>query len=128
VGTESIALNSIVEICKSNGGLKDGDAVIYAGSPRGLGALILLFEKAQLNLKYFAVEGALNKVLFSSMGLSSNSSIEIYTISNNALISETSIEAVATFLSIGRKYLGSSTLDQRFAWSNRPRLDARAIH
>jgi hypothetical protein len=114
VGTESIALNSIVEICKSNGGLKDGDAVIYAGSPRGLGALILLFEKAQLNLKYFAVEGALNKVLFSSMGLSSNSSIEIYTISNNALISETSIEAVATFLSIGRKYLGSSTLDQRF--------------
>jgi hypothetical protein len=46
--------------------------------------------------------------------LSSNSSIEIYTISNNALISETSNEAVATFLSIGRKYLGSSTLDQRF--------------
>jgi len=95
-------------------GLKDGDLVFYSGSPSGLGYVILSAISSNLNLKYFVNDDAFNQTAFSAMRLPSNSAQEIYTVSHNSLISETSNQTVATFLSIAQKYRGSSTLDQRF--------------
>lgn len=113
-GTAAFTLNFVVELCKKNGGLKDGDLVFYSGAPSGLGALIAQFQKNNLNLKYFVNDDAFNLSVFSAVGLPTTLTPEIYSVSNNSLISETSNPAVAIFLAIGQKYRSSSTVDQRF--------------
>lgn len=107
-------LGSVVSLCKINGDLKDGDLVFYAGSPTGLGSLISQFLNAKLNLKYFVNSDAFNPTALAAMGIRSNLMPEIYTLSSNALISETSNDAIKTFLAFGQKYQGNSTLDQQF--------------
>jgi hypothetical protein len=113
-GSEQFSLNPIIANCTNGGALKDGDLVIYSGSSFGLGALILLFEKAKLKLRYLAIDDAVNTSVFSQVGLPVNYQVEIYTVSSNALVSETSNKVIATFLSIGQKYQGNNTLDQQF--------------
>jgi ABC-type branched-subunit amino acid transport system substrate-binding protein len=113
-GTASTAVNIVVETCKNNGGLKDGDLVFYSGAASGFGVLTAQFQKNNLNLKYFVNDDAVNPSVFSAMALSSNSLPEIYSVSHTHLISETSNPAVAILQAIGQKYRGNSTVDQRF--------------
>lgn len=113
-GLAAQTLGSVVSLCKTNGDLKDGDLVFYAGSPTGLGSLISQFLNAKLNLKYFVNSDAFNPTALAAMGIRSNLMPEIYTLSSNALISETSNDAIKTFLAFGQKYRGNSTLDQQF--------------
>jgi len=95
-------------------GLKDGDLVFYSGSPSGLGYVILSAQSSNLNLKYFVNDDSLNQSVFAAMRVANTPVPEIYTVSNNSLISETSNQTVSTFLSIAQKYRGNSTVDQRF--------------
>jgi hypothetical protein len=88
--------------------------VFYSGGASGLGFLITSFQSKNLNLKYFVNDDAFNQTAFAAMRLSGTSLPEIYSVSSNSLISETSNQTVATFLSIGQKYRGTSTVDQRF--------------
>jgi len=113
-GSEQFSLNPIIANCTNGGALKDGDLVIYSGSSVGLGALILFFERAKLRLRYLATDDAVNTSVFSQVGLPVNYQVEIYAVSSNALVSETSNKVIATFLSIGQKYQGNNTLDQQF--------------
>lgn len=105
---------NLEEICKKNGGLKDGDLVFYSGAPSGLASLIAQVQKKNLKLKYFVNDDAFNQSMFSAVGIPSNLVPEIYSVSNNSLISETSNPAIGILLAIGQKYRGSSTVDQRF--------------
>jgi ABC-type branched-subunit amino acid transport system substrate-binding protein len=105
---------NLEEICKKNGGLKDGDLVFYSGAPSGLASLIAQVQKKNLKLKYFVNDDAFNQSMFSAVGIPTNSMPEIYSVSSNSLISETSNPATGILLAIGQKYRGSSTVDQRF--------------
>ncbi|CAB4333034.1 unannotated protein [freshwater metagenome] len=113
-GSAGTALGTLAYMCSLNGGLKDGDLVFYSGSASGLGSMIAIFQSKNLNLKYFVNDDAFNQSVFAAMRLPNTINPEIYTVSSNSLISETSNQTVATFLSIAQKYRGSSTLDQRF--------------
>jgi hypothetical protein len=94
--------------------LKDGDLVFYSGAPSGLASLIAQVQKKNLKLKYFVNDDAFNQSMFSAVGIPSNLVPEIYSVSNNSLISETSNPAIGILFAIGQKYRGSSTVDQRF--------------
>jgi hypothetical protein len=113
-GLAAQTIGAVVFKCMSNIGLEDGDLVFYSGGASGLGFLITSFQSKNLNLKYFVNDDAFNQTAFAAMRLSSTSLPEIYSVSSNSLISETSNQTVATFLSIGQKYRGTSTVDQRF--------------
>jgi hypothetical protein len=113
-GLAAQTMGAVVFKCMSNIGLKDGDLVFYSGGASGLGSLITSFQSKNLNLKYFVNDDAFNQTAFAAMRLSGTSLPEIYSVSSNSLISETSNQTVATFLSIGQKYRGTSTVDQRF--------------
>ncbi|MCX6456431.1 MAG: ABC transporter substrate-binding protein [Actinobacteria bacterium] len=95
--------------------LRDGDVVIYAGSPAGLARLIMSYSvNLKLNLKYFVNYDAYNLKVFQLAGLPMTNSTEIYTVSHNSLISETSNNSVSTLSEIGQRYSLGTAVDQRF--------------
>lgn len=93
--------------------IRDGDLVMYAGSPAGLARLILS-NSGKLNLKYFVNYDAYNLRALQVAGLPLTSSTEIYTVSHNSLISETSNRSVFTFSEIGKRFAPTLVIDQRF--------------
>jgi len=95
--------------------LRNGDLVVYTGSAAGLMVLISTYSSQNLTLNYFANYDAYNPQAFAGYGRSNVTSLaEIYTVSHNALVSDQSNEAVATFLTIARKYAQSAEINQRF--------------
>ena len=111
-GTESI----LVPICNSTTApLRNGDLVIYIGSAAGLMQVITTYSSQKLSLSYFANYDAYNPQAFAGYGRSNVTSLaEIYTVSHNSLISDQNNEAVATLLSIAKKYAKSNEINQRF--------------
>lgn len=94
--------------------LRDGDVVLYSGSPTGLVFLIANYiNRFNLNLRYFVTNDAYNQT---AMRLISGADqvAEIYTLSPNRLISETSNLNISTLLTIGQKFANSAEIDQRF--------------
>ena len=95
--------------------LRNGDLVVYTGSAAGLMVLISTYSSQNLTLNYFANYDAYNPQAFAGYGRSNVTSLaEIYTVSHNALVSDQNNEAVATFLTIARKYPQSAEINQRF--------------
>jgi hypothetical protein len=95
--------------------LRDGDVVIYSGSPTGLARLIASYSvNLKLNLKYFVNYDSYNPKVLQLAGLPLTSTTEIYSVSHNSLISETSKNSVSTLTKIGQNYSQGLTLDQRF--------------
>ena len=95
--------------------LQNGDVVVYLGSAAGLMLTISNYVSQNLTLKYFVNYEAYNPKAFFAYGRSIVTSLaEIYAISTNSLVSDSSNEAVATFLSISQKYAQSGDIDQRF--------------
>jgi hypothetical protein len=95
--------------------LRNGDLVIYTGSAAGLMVLISNYSSQNLTLNYFANYDAYNPQAFAGYGRSNITSLaEIYTVSHNALVSDQGNEAVATFLTIARKYAQATEINQRF--------------
>lgn len=112
VGTEGIS----PLVCNSTSApLRNGDVVIFVGSPAGLMQAILNYSAQNLALKYFTNSEAYNPKAFAGYGRSNVTSLaEVYTVSTNALLSEVNNEAIATFISIGQKFAPSTSIDQRF--------------
>ena len=95
--------------------LRNGDLVVYTGSAAGLMVLISTYSSQNLTLNYFANYDAYNPQAFAGYGRSNVTSLaEIYTVSHNALVSDQNNEAVATFLTIAKKYPQSAEINQRF--------------
>ena len=93
--------------------LRNGDLVAYTGSATGLMAVISTYSSQNLTLSYFANYDAYNPQILAYRA-NFTSLADIYTVSHNALVSDTSNEAVATFLTIARKYTQSAEINQRF--------------
>lgn len=110
------SIQTLVIGCNSSTSpLRDGDVVLYAGSPTGLVSLIANYSISQkLNLKYFVNYDAYNPRVFQITPSSAMASAEIHTLSHNALITETANKAVSTLVSIGQKYAPGIDIDQRF--------------
>ena len=95
--------------------LRNGDLVVYTGSAAGLMQVISSYSSQNLALNYFANYDAYNPQAFAAYGRSNfTSQAEIYTVSHNALVSDQSNEAVATYLTIARKYAQPTEVNQRF--------------
>jgi ABC-type branched-subunit amino acid transport system substrate-binding protein len=93
--------------------LQNGDLVVYAGSPTGLMGAISTYSSQNLTLNYFANYDAYNPQVLAYRA-NFTSLAEIYTVSHNALVSEQSNEAVATFLTIAKKHAQPAEINQRF--------------
>jgi ABC-type branched-subunit amino acid transport system substrate-binding protein len=93
--------------------LRNGDLVVYAGSPTGLMGAISTYSSQNLTLSYFANYDAYNPQVL-AFRANFTSLADIYTVSHNALVSDQSNEAVATFSAIARKYAQSNEINQRF--------------
>ena len=95
--------------------LRNDDLVVYTGSAAGLMVAISNYLSQNLTLNYFANYDAYNPQAFLGYGRSNfTSQAEIYTVSHNALVSDQNNEAVATFLTIARKYAQPTEINQRF--------------
>ena len=93
--------------------LRNGDLVVYAGSPTGLMGAISTYSSQNLTLSYFANYEAYNPQVLAYRA-NFTSLADIYTVSHNALVSDQSNEAVATYLTIARKYAQPAEINQRF--------------
>ena len=109
-GTEGI----IAPTCNSNTvPLRSGDLVIYTGSAAGLMMVISSYSSQNLSLNYFANYDAYNPQVL-AFRANVTSQAEIYTVSHNALVADQNNVAVATFLTIARKYAQPNEINQRF--------------
>ena len=111
-GTESFSTPS----CNSRSSpLRNNDVVIFIGSAAGLTRVISNYSSQNLDLKYFTNFDAYNQKAFGAYGGSKITSLaEIYSVTSNALISDLSNDAVATFLLIAEKYAQSNEVNQQF--------------
>ena len=109
-GSEGIS----TPICNSStSALRNNDAVIFIGSTAGLLRVISNYSSQNLNLKYFTNYDAYNQKSFSAYG-GSTALAEIYSVSSNSLISDSSNEAVAAFMLIAEKSSQVKEIDQQF--------------
>lgn len=96
--------------------LQNGDVVIYAGAASGLARLIATYSSGEkkLTLKYFVNEDAFNPTLLSLAGVPKEIWSNIYSVSNNYLLSDSSSPAVVKLASIAKGYASNEAIDQRF--------------